>query len=147
MKRFSYILILLAAVVSGCHNDDDFDALPRDISSFVCQYWPNPSIESYTHPKADEYVVILRDGPELNFDAAYQWTEIDGCGLPLPQVLLYDQLPEKLYDYLEATQQTNAVFELERTARIYKVELLDTELTYDIKSQTIRGATASQSGE
>lgn len=139
MKRFCYIFLLLGlAVCAGaCNGDEEFNSLPRKISTFVCQYWPDPDVESYTQPSEGKYVVILRGGPELTFDAAYTWTEIDGCGMPLPQVLLYDQLPSPLYRYVEATEQTNAVYRITRTPREYTLLMLNTELTYDVGTEAI----------
>lgn len=138
MTRFCYfIILLLAAGMAACNGDEDFNALPRDISSFVTEYWPDPDVESYTHPAADKYVVIIRNGPRLTFGTDYRWTDIDGCGLPLPQVLLFNELPEPLYKYLEATEQLNAVFAISRTPRQYTLLMLDSEITYDIQTQAV----------
>lgn len=143
IRRIFYLLLPLALLCTqACDRDDDFEALPRSISTFVCRYWPNPNIDSYTHPAADRYVVIVRDGPALTFGPApaYDWTEIDGCGLPLPQVLLYDQLPEPLYRYISATEALDAVFCLTRTPRLYTIRLLDSVLTYDPATHAVHTA-------
>ena len=54
--------------------------------------------------------------------------------MPLPQVLLFDQLPPKLYNYIQETEQLNGVFSLERNKDYYLVTLMDTTLKYVIES-------------
>lgn len=142
MKRLLALLLPIALLCAqSCHGDDDFDALPRSISTFVCQYWPDPDIESYTRPSPDVYVVIIHNGPKLTFGAGYAWTDIDGCGLPLPQVLLYNELPGPLYRYLAETEATGAVFRITRTPRLYTIVLLDGTLTYDPSTHAIHSMT------
>lgn len=139
MKHTFVILAMLLAALTSCQDSDNYKDLVDPVSSFVSQYWPNPDIESYTHPTADTYLVIIKNGPSITFDSNYKWTEIDGNGMTLPQVLLYDQLPSTLYRYLEETENTGAVFKLERTARQYSVTLLDSSLTYNTSTGEIKG--------
>lgn len=138
MKKLICIITLFSAVaLSCCHSDHDYDELPRPIAEFLSDYWADPDIESYTQPTAQKYVVIIKNGPSLIFDEDYKWTDIDGNGLPLHEILLFDQLPEKLYDYIESGSQLNQVFTISRDARDYYVKLLDSNLTYDIQTQTV----------
>lgn len=60
--------------------------------------------------------------------------------MPLPQVLLFDQLPPALYKYLEETENLGNVFSLERNRSTYTVVLLDETLSYDIATQQITGS-------
>ncbi len=71
--------------------------------------------------------------PGLTFGENYGWTAIDGYGMPLPQVMLFDQLPPRLYAYLQdSQQQLDSVFGMERDSKRYVLTLLDSTLTYDI---------------
>lgn len=140
--RHIYIFIMLVAAVvipTSCQHSDEFKELPDPIAKFVSQYWPNPAIASYTHPAADKYVVIIKNGPSLTFNGDYEWTELDGNGLPLPRVLLFDRMPSPLYRYLEETTSTEGVFKIVRTPRLFTLTLLDSILTYDPATGEIRG--------
>ncbi len=46
--------------------------------------------------------------------------------------MLFDQLPPKLYDYLQETEQLNSVFSMERDKDYYTLTLLDSMLRYTI---------------
>lgn len=131
----------MAVSLASCSDDDDkvWTELPDPIAGFIDEYWPGSFARSYSRDD-DGYDVQIANGPKLEFDLSYQWTEIDGKGLPLPGQLLFDQLPEPLYDYLESGQYLNQVFEIERNARYYQVELLNQELTYTISTGTIRSS-------
>ena len=54
--------------------------------------------------------------------------------MPLPQVMLFDQLPPRLYAYLQDSQQLDSVFGMERDSKRYVLTLLDSTLTYDIST-------------
>ena len=135
-KLLLAILPLLMSV--ACSDGGDYDALPRTISTFVSQYWPDPDVESYTKPRPGVYVVVIHNGPVLTFDSSYQWTRIDSRGMPLGQTLLYDQLPSPLYRYLEECGYTGQVFLASRTPRQYGLRMLTDSITYDIGSATVR---------
>lgn len=139
MKKLLLTIILPAVLVlCACHSNHYYDELPRPIAEFLSSYWADPDIESYSQPSADRYIVIIKNGPSLIFNGDYLWTEIDGNGLPLPQIVLYDQLPTDLYDYIESGSQLNQVFSLSRDPREYRVSLLDSNLVYDIQTRTVR---------
>lgn len=134
----TFILFITLMALFGCHSNHFYDDLPRPIAQFLSQYWADPDIENYTQPTPQKYVVIIKNGPSLVFNENYKWTDIDGNGLPLPQILLFDQLPEKLYDYIESGSQLNQVFSIRHDARYYYIKLLNTHLTYDIHVQSVR---------
>ncbi|MCM1032223.1 MAG: PepSY-like domain-containing protein [Odoribacter sp.] len=138
MKKLIYIIIALAAsAVWSCQSSDIFKELPQTVSRFVSDYWPNPAIESFTQPHPDTIKVVIKNGPTLTFDSDYLWTEIDGNGMPLPQIFLFDQLPDKLYDYISGGDMTGEVFDVSRNPRLYTVKLLDSHLRYDIATATV----------
>lgn len=138
MKRILMALCIIALGLCSCSQDEHFGELPRTVSTFITQYWPDPGISSYTHPSADEYVVAVRNGPVITFNASYVWTSIDGGGIPLPEQLLFDQLPDPLYRYLVECEYTGQVFKIDRTPRLYTLQLLNHSLTYDPATQAVR---------
>lgn len=132
------VTVILGLFQGACSHADIWSELPPDISSFIVQYFPNSQLQSYTH-NAGSYHVRIDGGPGLTFGASYNWTDIDGYGMPLPQVLLFDQLPPKIYDYLQETEQLNAVFSISRDATDYTLILLNNSLIYTIATGELSG--------
>lgn len=133
----------LMAVVSSCKDADLWDELPTEISEFISQYYPNSGIDSFTD-SSTTYHVRLSNGPGITFDKNYHWEAINGYGMPLPQVLLFDQLPPALYQYIEETEELNEVFSIERNSKSYTIVLLDSTLHYYIETQAITGSDSSR---
>lgn len=131
-------LVSLLVLLSGC-SDSKWGDLPSSISNFITEYFPSSAIESYSE-NDNEYYVKIKDGPSLIFDSSYSWTTIDGEGATLPQVLLYDELPPALYEYLQATESLTSVYRLDRNSRQYEVGLFDTAITYNIATGEIHTA-------
>ena len=132
------LLLLFAALLAACQGSDNYKELPSPIARFVSQYWPNPDVTSFTQPDASIYEVIIKNGPTLRFNADYEWTSINGNGLPLLENLLFSCLPDKLYAYLSSGSMLNECFAIVRTPRTYTLTMLNTTVTYDIGSGTIR---------
>lgn len=129
------ILLLAAAVVlllssSSCHKNDLWDEMPGAITSFIVEYYPGDDVAAYAMLPDGGYHVRLKDGPGMTFDKDYAWQSIDGYGMPLPEVLLFDQLPPGLYAYLQETEQLDAVFSISRSDGHYTLALLDSTLNY-----------------
>ncbi|MCC8070931.1 MAG: hypothetical protein LIO90_03910 [Bacteroidales bacterium] len=131
------ILIACGILVGVSCNKSEYDELPGTLQRFVTEYFPSSDVATYTRTKTDGYVVGMRNGAILTFDADYKWIDLNGNGVPLPQQLIYDQMPDKLYDFLEGLEQTDGVYRVERNNSEYQVLLLDTTLTYDISTQSI----------
>lgn len=141
-KAVALVIVALMALIlglTGCKSDDKIDELPTAASSFINQYWPLRNVSKCVHTSDDTWVATIEAGPVITFDSAGSWTDIDGQGGKLPQVLIYDQLPDKLYEYLEATEQTDQVYAASRTPRVYTLQLFDTTLYYTIATATISG--------
>lgn len=132
-------------VVSSCGNDEEWNDMPPAIASFVSKYFPGEGINSYTHNGAT-YHVRVDDGPGITFGSDYAWEAVDGYGMPLPQVMLFDQLPPKLYAYLQDSGQLDSVFSMERDSSRYTLTLLNSTLVYDIESGQISGGTPAKAG-
>ncbi|MDE6469084.1 MAG: hypothetical protein K2L28_09365 [Muribaculaceae bacterium] len=141
MKTLQYMRFAAAAlacaalmwVVTACRHSDLWSEMPAEISLFVTHYFPFQELQSFDKGAAT-YHVRIDDGPGLTFDSECAWIAIDGYGMPLPQVLLFDQLPPKVYDYLQETEQVGGVFSMERDKMSYTLTLLDDTLTYYIDS-------------
>ena len=144
LKTLFTILIMtvtpLTAVMTACRDNEPWGELPEEISEFINQYFPNSGIEDFSE-SATTYHVRIISGPGLTFGKDCKWEAISGYGMPLPQVLLFDQLPPALYNYLDETENLDNVFGLERDRAHYPVVLLADTLTYDISTQQITGAT------
>lgn len=140
LKILSAMLIMslspLMALMTACKDNEPWNELPEKISEFINQYFPNSEIDSYSESAAT-YHVRITDGPGITFAKDYSWESINGYGMPLPQVLLFDQLPPAFYKYLEETNNLGEVFSLERDNTTYTVVLLDSVLVYDIESEQI----------
>jgi hypothetical protein len=79
----------------------------------------------------------------MTFNSSYSWTNINGYGSALPQVLLFDQTPPALYQYLQATECLDEVYDMSRDTINYYLTLLNSSITYNISSEQITGSDAS----
>lgn len=136
-RNIHYILLTLPLVVAGCTGADLWDSMPASIKAFIDLYYPNSEVASYVDGK-DSYIVRLEDGPGFTFDSEMKWTRIDGYGMPLKEILIYDQAPEPLYNYLATINEQAGVFVLGRTAKEYQVQLLTDSLVYTIATGEVR---------
>ena len=110
--------------------------MPPRLQSFVSQYFPEIAVKDYTFADGI-YHVTLDNSAYLEFNSAVNWILIDGRGSTLPQELLYDQLPEKFYDYLGTTGALTQVFSMARNSSIITLSLLDSTAVYDIATGDI----------
>lgn len=138
MKKLIFAVMVTCLSLVACQSSDQYKELPSPIATFVSNYWPNPAISSYTHPSKDVYEVIIKNGATIEFDGDYAWTSVDGNGMPLPEILLYDQLPAALYQYLSSGSMLDEVFSITRTPRVYTLQLLNSSVEYDIATQAIK---------
>lgn len=129
------VICFFVLSVQSCSDDDDkyFNLMPTKIREFVVQYYPNPTVDNVIH-NSDGWLVILKDGPSMQFNSTQDWYSVDGNGMPLPEVFVFDQFPEPLYRYLSETQNTLNVFAVSRSKSSYMITLLDSKLKYDIES-------------
>lgn len=137
-----FAVLLIFALFTAC-KDSEYTALPDKIASFVTQYFPGYSVDSYSNT-GSLYHVRLKNGPGLTFNHDQDWISINGYGLTLPQVLLFDQLPPDLYVYLEETENTENIFSVERDGFAYTLVLLNETIKYDIATSKITVDTAPE---
>lgn len=139
MKRVITLIGIFAALILGaCSHSDLYDGMPRQIQSFISQYYPNSQLADFV-PSETTFNVAIKDGPSIVFDSNCNWIYINGNGSPLPQVLMFNDLPPKLYSYLEETEDTKSVYEVTRDSKTYTVILQDYTLYYDIATGVITG--------
>ena len=112
--------------------------MPAKIQSFVSEYFPETGVSDYSFSD-NTYHVTLDQSAYLEFNAIPAWTLIDGRGSPLPEMLVYDQLPQSLYSYLETIGVADGVYSLNRNKETITAGLLDSTVTYDIATEKIHG--------
>ena len=134
-------VMIATAALEGC-SDDTFNDLPTPLAKFVEQYFPGSGVSEYT-VSADVYHVKLKDGPGMTFDREYKRLTINGYGETLPQVLLFDQLPPAMYEYIQGNGLLQNAMSMERTSKTYTLVLLDTTVYYDIETGKITEGTPS----
>lgn len=126
------LAVLGGLVVLGACSSDVSEELPTAVSRFITEYFPGLGVKSYQQLNDGGCTVQLSGGPTLTFDSDDLWLDIDGNGSVLPRVLMYDQLPPSLYEYIQGTEQQDEVYEVKRDRYYYKLTMLDTVITYDI---------------
>lgn len=130
--------ILITFTLTSCNDSEVINNLPSHVTQFVDQYWPGSSISAYSKVKDEGCTVTIKDGPTVKFDEQQAWIDIKGNGVPLPSTLLFDQLPEPLYDFLEEMQSTGEVYGVTRDASTYTLTLLDSKISYDIATGKVK---------
>ncbi|MDE6301439.1 MAG: hypothetical protein K2M19_06950 [Muribaculaceae bacterium] len=141
MRKFILPLLIVALpALWSCQSSDIYSELPEPLQHFMSKYWPNPAIEAFTPTYDGGYTVTVKNGVTATFNSEYSWTDINGDGLPLPQMLLSDQLPAKLYDYIEGAEMLNQVFVISRNFAEYNVTLLNSSLKYTVSDGMITGS-------
>lgn len=139
MKRHEKLILIpllfFLMIVGACSNSV-WDEVPSAITSFIEQYYPGSGVKSYSQ-NSDGYKVKITNGASLAFDTEYSWTFIDGNGVRLPEVLVYNQLPPALYNYLQGIEQQADVYAMNRDATYYKLTMHDTIIVYEIATGKI----------
>lgn len=139
LKSLFYSLCAALTLISAaaCSSSEAWDSLPTAISDFISQYYPGSNVSDFDTYSDGTYYVKITDGATLRFNSQMQWTEIDGNGVTLPEVLVYDQFPPELFAYLQSTSQQREVYAVKRDYKYYKLTMHDTVLTYDINTGKI----------
>ncbi|MBD5242950.1 MAG: hypothetical protein HDS08_07375 [Bacteroides sp.] len=127
----SLLVILLTTILTlGACNNDVNEELRPSISTFITRYFPMESVQTYTENSNGTYTVIIHNGTEILFDANQEWTSISGRGNTLPEVLIEDQCPSPLVQYITEMEFLDQVYELSRTNNSYHVVFLNTYIDY-----------------
>ena len=141
MFRFPFLLTLLGFMLilptSCSNNDEPEDALPVEITRFMEFYFAGR--EYHDTKTSDGYIVEIPDSVTITFNSDNQWIDINGNGGTLNgDFLLYNLLPEKLYNYLLETEQTDQVYQVKRHINLYTVYLLDSSVTYNTQTDAFQ---------
>ena len=126
-KVKSGIIIAVMVLFMACSHSL-WDDLPQPISTFVTTYYPNSAISSFDDTD-NGYKVVVKSGPTMYFDKDYKWTLIDGNGVPLPSILIYNELP-RVYEFLLERDEAASVFKIENNPRSVILTLSDRAWEY-----------------
>lgn len=143
MKSNIYTLIIFFATifaVASCENDV-WNELPSPVANFFTTYFPGQEVSSYSTSENGS-VASVSGGVTVTFNKDNSWTDVNGNGATLPSIFLYDQLPPKLYNYLQETEATSGVYKVTRDCEKYHIELKDTYINYTISTAEIFYPTA-----
>lgn len=135
---YRHLLTLLPAMLmlAGC-SSTLWDDVPEEIRTFISTYWPGVTVSDYQESADGSCVATIKRGPALAFDANRRWTRIDGRGVALPPILIYNEMPA-VYSYLEAREQTSDLMLAVSDPQSITLTFADFTLLYDKATATIR---------
>ncbi|MDE6266411.1 MAG: hypothetical protein K2M07_03565 [Muribaculaceae bacterium] len=136
-KHIALVFLAVTLIFAGCSNNDLIDRLPEKISDFLEEYFPGQAVSSADFTPEGEYMVRLHNSALLTFDKENNWRSINGYGSTLPQMFLFDQLPPALYQYLQEMETIGGVYGVVRDNRLYRVELLNRSVIYNVEDGSI----------
>lgn len=106
------------------------------IANFFTTYFPGQEVNAYSEGQ-NSSIASVKNGVTVTFDSGNAWVVVNGNGNTLPEVFVYDQLPDALYRYLQEMEATGGVYKVSRGDGKYIVELLDTYIEYNISTGNI----------
>ena len=128
---YSALLVILTLGAFAC-SDTLWDELPSPVSEFLSRYYPEETVESEQWTDGDTlYTVKLKNDAWITFDKSLKWQTVNGRGVPLPEIFLFDELPPAVYEYLQSIESLAAVYRVNRTPSQLTLELLDNAVVYD----------------
>lgn len=130
------LLLPLLLAISAC-GSTLWDDVPEPIRQFISTYWPGVTVSDYQENTDGSYQATIKNGASLAFDSNYQWTRIDGRGVPLPPILIYNEMPT-IYQYLEAREQTSDLLLAVSSPLTITLTFTDFTLQYDKSTSAIR---------
>ena len=117
-------LMLLIACSSSLWDD-----LPEPIATFISTYYPMSGISEYNEHNGTYYVTI-KNGATMTFDSSYNWLEVNGNGVVLPELFVQDALEPKLVQYLMELEMTDEVYSAKNDPREVILDMLDYKIRY-----------------
>jgi len=130
----SFVALSILLSTTSCSNDDDNTpntqtvieptALPSSAKTFTETYFPNALYKSSVKLNTPTvngtvYDISLANGFEIDFDAAGNWTEIDGGNQAIPTALI----PAKINAYVTENYPDLFVVQIENEKTKYDIEL------------------------
>lgn len=133
------LMIMVMAVIglNACSSSVDPDNLPAPVRTFVLKYFQDQPIASWSDVNTN-YQVNMKNGATLVFDPKGAWVAVNGNGSPLPEMMMRDELPAALFQYLEANGAAAGVYSMIRNAQTYKLTMRTTVITYTIATGDIK---------
>lgn len=117
-------LMLLIACSSSLWDD-----LPEPIATFISTYYPMSGISEFSEHN-DTYYVTIKNGATMTFDSNYNWLEVNGNGVVLPELFVQDALEPKLVQYLMELEMTDEVYSAKNDPREIILDMLDYKIRY-----------------
>ena len=127
MKRIlAFTLALLSFAVISLHAGSDriiqLNQLPKAAQLFVTKYFAGRTVSLVKEDRefsGTTYDLTFSDGTEIEFDARGGWKEVDGKHTAIPTAFI----PAQITKTLQASHAGDAIVQIERKGRGYKVEL------------------------
>ncbi|WP_302613593.1 PepSY-like domain-containing protein [uncultured Bacteroides sp.] len=132
-EKLIFFPFVIGIIILGACSDNVWNELPSPLTSFIERYYPGSGVSQFMQDD-NCYKVKINNGATLIFDSEYNWLSIDGNGVRLPEVIVYDEVPPALFSYLQGTAQQGSVYRMRRDKNYYKLTMEDTVITYDISS-------------
>lgn len=142
--KFTAFAFLVVVVLMGACNDNAWDDVPTPMQDFISKYFPFGEVKSCEELANGDQKVTINNGATILFNSDYVWISVDGNGVVLPSMFVYDEFPSGLYRYLEETSQTDEVYSVSRTVSEYRVKLLNSEIKYDVATQEVTYPSANE---
>lgn len=136
MLRHKPIIAIIGLLLLMACSSSLWDEVPQPITKFIAEYWPGATVSSYNE-RSDNYYVTVKNGASIVFDANYQWTKINGNGVEIPSILIFNEMP-KVYQYLEAREQTTGLMAAENRPRVVILTFNDFILQYNKDTSDIK---------
>jgi hypothetical protein len=145
MTRAALVMavMVVGAMVGGC-GTAMWDEVPGRIQEFIAQYWPGSTVSAYDVVDG-EYHVTIKDGASLVFDSKYNWLLINGNGVAIPSILIYDEMPH-IYTYLLARELTHDLMIAENLPRVIILTFTDIIIEYTKSTSSFRMITNAEAG-
>ena len=129
------VLVLAITGFSSC-SSSPWDDMPSAVSMFIDKYFNEGKVaEAIDIPSG--FMVTIKNGAQITFNSENEWTDINGRGETLPQMLITDQLPAKVVDYLTSMELLGGVYRLQRSWHYLLIDLSDCYFTYDDHTDSI----------
>lgn len=142
MLRHRPIIAILGLFILMACSSTVWDDVPTPIKEFISSYWPGASVSTYDERNGNYYVTI-KNGASLVFDSNYQWTSINGNGVPVPSILIFNEMP-RVYQYLEARELTSDLMSAENNPRTIILTFTDFILEYNKETSEIKMITQKE---
>lgn len=136
-NKFTALALFAVIILMGACNDNAWDDVASPMQQFISKYFPFGEVKSCVEQPNGNQVVTIDNGATIVFDSEYVWISVDGNGVVLPSMFIYDEFPSALYQYLKETEQTEQVYSVSRTTSVYTVKLLNSTINYDVTTEEV----------